>query len=110
MSKTFTKNNPAAKPGARGRFSGPEIRQQRTAVPIENDSDWVRLPKPGHYLCGLGRTYLFQLVKLGKITSVALRAPDKARGVRLIYKPSIIALIETQSAIQNAAARNGGAS
>lgn len=110
MSKLQRANARAAKPGARGRLAAPEISQQRTTVPIEHDSDWVRLPKPGHYLCGLGRTYLFQLVKLGKITSVALRAPDKARGVRLIYKPSIIALIEAQSALQNAAARNGGAS
>jgi hypothetical protein len=109
MLKTIRKSARAAKNGAPGKLATPESGQQSTheprgltTVPIEQDSDWVRLPKPGHYLCGLGRTYLFQLTKRGKIKSVALREPGKARGVRLLYKPSILAFIEGQSAIQNA--------
>lgn len=107
MPKTSIPNARTAKNGAPGKLAIPETSQQRphlTAVPIEQDSDWVRLPKPRHLLCGLGRSYLFQLAKRGKIKSVALRAPDKARGVRLLYKPSILAFIEAQSAIQNAPA------
>lgn len=99
----------AVKNGGPGKLATPQSGQQSTnqargltTVPIEQDSDWVRLPKPGHTLCGLGRTYLFQLTKRGKIKSVALREPGKARGVRLLYKPSILAFIEGQSAIQNA--------
>ena len=74
----------------------------RTVIPIEHDSDWVRLPKPQRHLCGLGKSHLYQLCKRGVIKSVALREPGKARGVRLLYKPSILAFIEGQSALQNA--------
>ncbi len=111
MSKTSTRSARAAEHGARGKLANPESSQQSThdlhgltTAPIEQGAEWVRLPRPGSHLCGLGRTYLYQLTKSGKIKSVALREPGKARGVRLLYKPSILAFIEAQSAIQETAA------
>jgi hypothetical protein len=91
---------------ARNKSEDRELPEQpTTTVPIELDENWCRLPKPKEYLCALGRTYLYQLAKTGKIKSVSLRQPGKARGVRLVYKPSIIAFIEAQSAQQNDTAK-----
>jgi len=73
-----------------------------TTVPIEQDSEWVRLPLPGQSLYGLRRTFLCELALRGKIKSVNLREVGKARGVRLLYKPSILAFIEEKAAAQNA--------
>jgi hypothetical protein len=78
-----------------------------TAVPVEQDSDWVRLPPPRGMVCGLRRSYLFALCKAGKIRSVTIRQPHNTRGVRLIYKPSILAMLASLDLAQNGA-REGG--
>lgn len=67
----------------------------------ELTEEWVRLPKPGHFLLGLGRTFLFQLSKSGKIKTVALYQPGKTRGVRLVFLPSVRAFIEAEATRQN---------
>lgn len=78
--------------------------------------EWVRLPKPGKQLCGLTRSYLFvlcnQCAQCGKqkckadghhpyIRSTLFTLPGKARGVRLLYRPSLVALLESIDAAQN---------
>ncbi len=75
----------------------------RTAVPVEQDSDWVRLPKPGCSLCGMTRSYLYQLCASGKIRSVTIRQKNNARGVRLVFRPSIDAFLAELDLEQNGA-------
>ena len=76
-------------------------------TPAECDADWVRLPKPGQSLCGMTRSYLYQLCASGKIRSVTIRQPHNTRGVRLIYRPSIHAFLASLDLAQNGA-REGG--
>lgn len=95
---------------APGKFAAPVIssdisaegsRPTLTTTPVEHDSDWVRLPKPGQLFCGLTRSYLYQLCASGKIRSVAIRQPQNKRGVRLIYRPSIHSFLAALDAEQN---------
>lgn len=85
--------------------SGPPVtlppRAVATATPVEHDDDWCRLPKPGQTLCGLGRSYLYQLCAKGTIRSVTIRQPHNTRGVRLIYRPSIHAFLAGLDREQN---------
>jgi hypothetical protein len=80
-----------------------ESRPVLTATPIEHDADWVRLPKPGQTLCGMTRSYLYQLCAKGLIRSVTIRQPQNTRGVRLIYRPSIRAFLASLDLAQNGA-------
>lgn len=74
-----------------------------TAISIAQDADWVRLPRKGETICGLRRSYLFQLCAKGTIRSVTIRQPHNTRGVRLIYKPSILAMLARLDLAQNGA-------
>lgn len=78
--------------------NGPTV---QTATPVEHDADWVRLPKPGQALCGMTRSYLYQLCAKGTIRSVTIRQPHNTRGVRLIYRPSIHAFLAALDRAQN---------
>jgi hypothetical protein len=60
-----------------------------TTTEIVSDPEWVRPPKCGQTLEGCGRSFLYELIKEEKIRSVALRARDKQRGIRLIHLPSL---------------------
>ena len=97
----------AAAPVTSGPPVAPEPRAVPTGTPVEQDGDWVRLPKPGHSLCGMTRSYLYQLCASGKIRSVTIRQPHNTRGVRLIYKPSILAMLASLDLAQNGS-REGG--
>jgi hypothetical protein len=44
---------------------------------------WDRLPGKGYYF-GLSRPYVYQLIK----------QPGKLRGMRLVWRPSVLAFIE----------------
>ena len=87
--------------------SGPPLatapRAVPTATPVEHDADWVRLPKPGQSLCGMTRSYLYQLCAKGTIRSVTIRQPHNTRGVRLIYRPSIHAFLASLDRAQKGA-------
>jgi hypothetical protein len=93
--------------GAAPVTSGPSVatepRPVLTTIPVEHDADWVRLPKPGQTLCGMTRSYLYQLCAQGKIRSVTIRQPQNKRGVRLIYRPSIHAFLAKLDLAQNGA-------
>lgn len=40
-------------------LSEPRFAAPATVKPVEQDADWVRLPKPGQSLCGMTRSYLY---------------------------------------------------
>ncbi|MBK8477559.1 MAG: hypothetical protein IPL39_15035 [Opitutaceae bacterium] len=60
--------------------------------------EFLALPRPGTVcpVCGLGRSYLYQLIGEGKIQSVSLRQRGKTRGKRLIVADSVLAYLRTQ--------------
>ena len=97
----------AAAPMTSGPPVAPEPRAVSCETPVGQDADWVRLPKPGCSLCGMTRSYLYQLCASGKIRSVTIRQPHNTRGVRLIYRPSIHAFLASLDLAQNGA-REGG--
>jgi hypothetical protein len=72
-----------------------------TTTPIENDENWVRLPKPGQWLCGLTRSYIYSLIARGLIRSVSIRQPHHKRGVRLVFRPSLHAFLAKLDVEQN---------
>lgn len=87
---------------ARGNLAIPtNTGENITTTPIAQDTDWVRLPKPGQSLCGMTRSYLYQLCARGTIRSITIRQPQNQRGVRLIYKPSLLAFLASLDAEQN---------
>ena len=53
-----------------------------------DNSDWLRLPKPGLRLWGLSRTTWCELCESGAVKSIVLRKRHAQRGIRLIFKPS----------------------
>lgn len=74
-----------------------------TSTPIEQDDQWCRLPKPGQSLCSLTRSYIYQLCAKGTIRSIVIRAPHNKRGVRLIWKPSLLSWLASVDREQNGA-------
>ena len=60
--------------------------------------EFLALPRPGTVcpVCGLGRSYLYQLISEGKIQSVSLRERGKTRGKRLIVADSVLAYLRSQ--------------
>ncbi len=61
-----------------------EIRSAR-AVELPQ---WLKIPASVHY-SSLSRSLLYEKIESGEIRSVCLRAKDKTRGTRLIYRPSL---------------------
>ena len=93
----------AAAPVTSGPPVAPGPRTVPTATPGACDADWVRLPKPGQMLCGMTRSYLYQLCAKGTIRSVTIRRPRSTRGVRLVFRPSIHAFLASLDLAQNGA-------
>jgi hypothetical protein len=58
---------------------------------------WGRLPRPGQRLEGMSRSYLYELIKAGKIRSHVIRKGHCVRGIRLLHVPSIRAFIAAQA-------------
>jgi predicted DNA-binding transcriptional regulator AlpA len=54
---------------------------------------WDRLPGKGYYF-GLSRPYVYQMMKEGKVKTALIKQPGKLRGMRLIWRPSVLAFIE----------------
>jgi hypothetical protein len=57
------------------------------------NEQWDRLPGRGYYF-GLSRPYVYGLIKEGKIKTALIKTPGKCRGMRLIWRPSVLAFIE----------------
>ena len=73
----------------------------KSAIPLEQDASWVRLPIQGQSLCGLQRSFLYQLVAKRLIRSIKLNPANTRRGVLLIYRPSIHSFLESLDFEQN---------
>jgi hypothetical protein len=60
------------------------------SLAAENHSEWVRLPKIGERLEGLGRSTIYELIQAGAIRSRVLKTHKHAqRGIRLIHLQSL---------------------
>ncbi len=57
------------------------------------NEQWDRLPTRGYYF-GLSRPFVYGLMREGKIKTALIRHPGKCRGIRLIWRPSVLAFIE----------------
>ena len=56
---------------------------------------WVRLPTKGHQPdTGLGRSFIYGLIREGVVKTANIRKPGSAYGVRLVWLPSLLAYIE----------------
>jgi hypothetical protein len=64
-----------------------EVRSGRVVEP-----NWLTIKNAVRY-SGLSQSKLYVLIVEGKIRSVCLRAKDKLRGIRLIYRPSLDAYL-----------------
>ena len=92
----------ARRKSAQNHFAAPASSGEPvTTTPLTQDDNWVRLPKPGQSLCGLTRSYLYQLCARQTIRSITIRQPQNQRGVRLIYLPSILSFLASLDAEQN---------
>ena len=72
---------PDRRPGGPHRFGDP------------GNEVWDRLPGKGYYF-GLSRPYVYQLMREGLVKTALLKHPGKVRGIRLVWRPSVLAYIE----------------
>jgi hypothetical protein len=56
--------------------------------------EWARMPTPKGRLCGLSRTTLLELRRLGHIKMAVIRKPGAVKGIRLIYLPSLYGYLD----------------
>ena len=54
---------------------------------------WDRLPGKGYYF-GLSRPYVYQLMREGLVETALIKHPGKCRGIRLVWRPSVLEYIE----------------
>ena len=57
------------------------------------DAVWDRLPSRGKYN-GASRAYWYQQINAGTIRSASIKKPGQQRGMRLVWRPSVLAFIE----------------
>ena len=57
------------------------------------DATWDRLPTKGYYF-GMSRPYVYQLIREGLIKTALIKHPGKCRGMRLVWRPSVLEYIE----------------
>ena len=58
------------------------------------DAVWDRLPNKGYYY-GMSRPYIYQLMHGGKVKTALIKQPGRVRGIRLVWRPSVLAYIES---------------
>ena len=54
---------------------------------------WDRLPNKGYYF-GMSRPYVYQLINRGDVKTALIKSPGCVRGIRLVWRPSVLAFIE----------------
>lgn len=79
---------------------GTEFTVQSIVVPAINsanteNSDWMRLPKPKQRLWGLSRSTWNELCDSGKVKFIVLRKRYAQRGIKLIFRPSAEAYLQS---------------
>lgn len=57
------------------------------------NATWDRLPGKGYYF-GMSRAYVYQLMKEGLVKTALIRRPGNVRGIRLVWRPSMLEYIE----------------
>ena len=57
------------------------------------DAVWDRFPSRGYYQ-GASRPFWYQQIKEGKIKTALIKQPGRQRGMRLVWRPSVLAFIE----------------
>ena len=72
---------PDRRPGGPHRFGDP------------GNAVWDRLPGKGYYF-GLSRPYVYQLMREGLVKTALIKHPGKCRGIRLVWRPSVLEYIE----------------
>lgn len=72
---------PDRRPGGPHRFGDP------------GNAVWDRLPGKGYYF-GLSRPYVYQLMREGLVRTALIKHPGKCRGIRLVWRPSVLEYIE----------------
>jgi hypothetical protein len=55
---------------------------------------WDRLPNKGYYF-GMSRPYVYQLIQRGAVKTALIKSPGRVRGIRLVWRPSVLAFIES---------------
>ena len=63
---------------------------------VGNATWWDRLPGKGYYF-GVSRPYVYQLMREGLVKTALIKRPGKARGIRLVWRPSMLEYIEKHS-------------
>jgi hypothetical protein len=61
------------------------------------------IPTPRKHLLGFTRNFIIELADAGLIRLVTVTRPGKRRPLRLVHVPSLIAYIEQEEAVANAA-------
>jgi hypothetical protein len=74
-------NLPYRRPGGPHRFGNP------------GNAVWDRLPGKGYYF-GMSRPYVYQLMNEGLVETALIKRSGKIRGIRLVWRPSVLAYIE----------------
>ena len=58
-----------------------------------SDAVWDRFPSRGYYY-GLSRPFWYQMIREGKIKTALIKQPGRVRGIRLVWRPSVLGFIE----------------
>ncbi len=59
-----------------------------------HNATWDRLPGKGYYF-GMSRAYIYRLIHDGHVKTALIKRPGKVRGLRLVWRPSVLAYIES---------------
>ena len=62
-------------------------------VDKHNNAVWDRLPNREYYY-GCSRAFWYQQIKAGTIRTALIKQPGRIRGMRLVWRPSVLAFIE----------------
>ena len=57
------------------------------------DAVWDRFPNREYYF-GCSRAFWYQQIKAGAIRTARIKQPGRIRGMRLVWRPSVLAFIE----------------
>ena len=60
------------------------------------DNVWDRFPNREYYY-GCSRAFWYQQIKAGTIRTALIKQPGRVRGMRLVWRPSVLAFIEQYS-------------
>ncbi len=63
--------------------SRPDMTEEVTA-----QGHWARLPSRG-YVEGLSRSFIFGLIRAGRIRTAHIVQPGRKKGIRLVFLPSL---------------------